>query len=93
MPNGKPGDHPVTDIFTHHLHRFGGGVEEEIVKLVEEFGQDGKDRLDTLIFTPAFQEAEARLHEQQRAIRELLIDVWNELSLERRRRNQTMSFE
>lgn len=28
MPNGKPGDHPLTDLFTHNLEVFGAEIDD-----------------------------------------------------------------
>jgi hypothetical protein len=88
MPNGKPGDHPITDILVHRLHPFGGGIEEEIENIANEFGEKGMRKLDALVFSPAFKDAEARINEQRRILRDLLTDGWNQLILERRRREQ-----
>ena len=33
MPNGKPGDHPRTDIFVHGLHPFPADIEAMIREL------------------------------------------------------------
>ena len=37
MPNGKPGDHPYTDIVTHGANRFG----EPLDSLVRELARTG----------------------------------------------------
>jgi hypothetical protein len=87
MPNGKPGDHPINDILMHGIRRFGGGIDEEIEKVAKEFGEEGIRRLNAVVATPAFGDAEAHIREQQRILQDLLIDVWNELILERRRRS------
>lgn len=34
MPNGKPGDHPVTDLFAHGAHPFPEDIEGMIRELV-----------------------------------------------------------
>ena len=31
MPNGKPGDHPLTDVLVHHLPVFNDEVDARIV--------------------------------------------------------------
>lgn len=33
MPNGKPGDNPVTDTIVHGLHPFGKDIEELVIEL------------------------------------------------------------
>ena len=33
MPNGKPGDHPLTDIFVHNLEVYGKEVDDLIKKI------------------------------------------------------------
>lgn len=30
MPNGKPGDHPLTDLFTHNLEVFGTEIDDQL---------------------------------------------------------------
>jgi hypothetical protein len=35
MANGKPGDHPLTDILVHKLDVYGGGADELIRKIAE----------------------------------------------------------
>ena len=34
MPNGKPGDHPLTDLLAHGKHRFPPDMEEMILRLL-----------------------------------------------------------
>jgi len=51
MPNGKPGDHPITDITIHGIRVFSAAIDgliEEIVRL------GGRRHLDVLVdwFTP-----------------------------------------
>jgi hypothetical protein len=44
MPNGKPGDHPVTDMLVHGMHPFPPDIEamlREVLRLQPEF-PDGK---------------------------------------------------
>jgi hypothetical protein len=33
MPNGKPGDHPLTDLFSHGAHPFPEDIEEMVRRL------------------------------------------------------------
>ena len=47
MPNGKPGDHPLTDIVVHRLRVYSEtayGLVREIVAL------GGRDEIETLLF-------------------------------------------
>lgn len=87
MPNGKPGDHPITDIITHRMHLYGGGVDEEIFKIATEFGDRGIERLYALAHSAVFANATEALNEQQKILQHRLADIWNELILERRRRD------
>ena len=40
MPNGKPGDHPLTDIFKHRIEAYGAEADELIRKIQELSGSD-----------------------------------------------------
>ena len=33
MPNGRPGDHPLTDLFGHHLEVYGAEADDLIRKI------------------------------------------------------------
>jgi hypothetical protein len=35
MPNGKPGDHPITDLMIHHLSVYGEPLDTELRQLGE----------------------------------------------------------
>jgi hypothetical protein len=35
MPNGKPGDHPITDLMIHHLSVYGEPLDTELKQLGE----------------------------------------------------------
>jgi hypothetical protein len=35
MPNGKPGDHPLTDIFLHRVEVYGAEADELIRKIAK----------------------------------------------------------
>ena len=41
MPNGKPGDHPLTDTFVHGFHPFPSDIEQMLGKLLRREGYDG----------------------------------------------------
>jgi hypothetical protein len=62
MPNGKPGDHPLTDMLIHDAHSFPADMEamlREILALDPAF-PDGKRRyLDQLAWNRWFYDWEA----------------------------------
>ena len=39
MPNGKPGDHPLTDLFVHELEVYGPEADDLIRKIAGLCGQ------------------------------------------------------
>jgi hypothetical protein len=39
--NGKPGDHPLTDVFIHNLVVFGEPWDDELREIVNLMGTDG----------------------------------------------------
>jgi hypothetical protein len=63
MPNGKPGDDLINDVLIHGLRPFGGGVEKEVEKLAQEFGEEGVLRLRKAATAPAFHDAYWRINE------------------------------
>ena len=40
MPNGKPGDHPITDLMIHHLSVYGDPLDTELRQLGEFMSYD-----------------------------------------------------
>lgn len=50
MPNGKPGDHPLTDIVKHRLPMFGDEIDEEIRRIDAIASNDLREVLATLIY-------------------------------------------
>lgn len=84
MPNGNPGDHPLTDILVHGWVPIGGGVEEEIRRIVGEFGTTGEAKVRALVEGREYAAAEAIVRAQQSLLRDRLVDIWNELILARR---------
>ena len=40
MPNGKPGDHPLTDIFKHRIEAYGPEADDLIRRIQELSGPD-----------------------------------------------------
>ena len=68
MPNGRPGDHPLTDLFSHGLHPFPEDIEEMIRRLA---GIDPKllDEIERDVFQ---WEAGKELDEGRAKLKELL---------------------
>ena len=44
MPNGKPGDHPLTDLFVHGVSVFNPQVDALIREIAELGGRDALER-------------------------------------------------
>lgn len=40
MPNGKPGDHPITDLMIHHLSVYGEPLDTKLRQLGELMSYD-----------------------------------------------------
>ena len=47
MPNGKPGDHPLTDIVVHGLRVY-SEVADSLVRQIVELG--GRDEIENMLF-------------------------------------------
>jgi hypothetical protein len=55
MPNGKPGDHPLTDIVVHRLDVFGAAADSLIRQIYELGGAAQLERrFDLLSIDPRF---------------------------------------
>jgi hypothetical protein len=54
MPNGKPGDHPVTDITIHHLEVFGQVCDDLIRDICLRGGQAALPAVRLLALDPRF---------------------------------------
>ncbi|MFG3684850.1 hypothetical protein [Micromonospora sp. NPDC047740] len=54
MPNGKPGDHPATDITVHHIEVFGTACDELIREICERGGAAALERLQLSSLDPRF---------------------------------------
>ena len=72
MPNGKPGDDPLTDILVHNLEVFSPEADALIKEIVSLGGQADLERHFNLFWTPPLEEFESelrvlldRLHEEQ----------------------------
>ena len=50
MPNGKPGDHPLTDILVHRHVVYGEGVEEVVRTVAAECSESEREFLASLLF-------------------------------------------
>ena len=48
MPNGKPGDHPITDILVHH-RRVYSKTADALVREIADLG--GKDEIADMLLT------------------------------------------
>lgn len=47
MPNGKPGDHPITDIVKHKIPTYTAEIDELVCKLV---GHGYSDKVERILF-------------------------------------------
>ena len=48
MPNGKPGDHPLTDIVVHGSRVY-SELADELVRRIVDLG--GRDRIETMLYS------------------------------------------
>ena len=67
MPNGKPGDHPLTDILVHKRRTFSGEIDSLIRKIVELGGRkelEGRFNFFALPSKPEFKKALKAIYEQ-----------------------------
>jgi hypothetical protein len=63
MPNGKPGDHPITDILIHKRMAFSADIDSLIVKIIGLGGEKELERSFNLLAPPALPEFERALKE------------------------------
>jgi hypothetical protein len=49
MPNGRPGDHPLTDILVHRLDVFGPEVDEKVRWIANGAGSQFQPLLEALV--------------------------------------------
>jgi hypothetical protein len=54
VPNGKPGDHPLTDITVHHLEVFGPACDDLIREICRRGGQYALDDQHLMSIDPRF---------------------------------------
>ncbi len=63
MPNGKPGDHPVTDILVHRLRVFSPEIDALILEIVRLGYREELERAVNLLDPPPNAQLESRLKE------------------------------
>jgi hypothetical protein len=67
MPNGKPGDHPLTDILVHKRRTFSAEVDRLIEEIVELGGRKELEQRFNFFAAPAvpaFRKALKQIHAQ-----------------------------
>ena len=77
MPNGKPGDNPITDMLCHGLHPFPADIERmlrELLSLNPRFPDDGRAYLEQVAWVDRFfaWERGSELDEGRKALKEEL---------------------
>lgn len=80
MPNGKPGDHPLTDMLVHGKHPFPQDMEAMLREILahDKMFPDGKRRyLDQMTWNQRFFDWEAgrNLDEGRAALRKVLAQI------------------
>ncbi|MCW5687397.1 MAG: hypothetical protein KIT76_02510 [Pseudolabrys sp.] len=50
MPNGKPGDHPLTDIVKHRLPMFGDEIDDKVRRLDSIASDELRNVLATIVY-------------------------------------------
>ena len=50
MPNGKPGDHPLTDIVKHRLPMFGDEIDDKVRRLDSMASDELRNVLATIVY-------------------------------------------
>jgi len=68
MPNGKIGDHPITDILIHHRRVFTNEIDELTRAIVAAGGREKLDGLVDWFDPPASDELRRRLEGLRRAL-------------------------
>jgi len=61
MPNGKPGDHPITDIIIHKMRLFSPKADALIAEIVSLGGREELEKRFDWFLPPPVKELEARL--------------------------------
>lgn len=67
--NGKPGDHPLTDIFVHNKKVFGDGIDELIVELSKLVSREKLDQMFDWFSLPRNQEFKKQLQMKLKELR------------------------
>lgn len=72
MPNGKPGDHPYTDIITHDAELYTESIRELVLAIAASGDASAQQRASELLleFYPA-DLADSELSQLEAALREL----------------------
>jgi hypothetical protein len=65
MPNGKPGDHPLTDILVHKLRTFSREIDSLIAEIVRLGGRKELERKFNFFSLPPIPEFEKSLREMR----------------------------
>lgn len=63
MPDGKPGDHPITDIVVHNMRVFSKKADRLIREICSLGGRDKMERIVDLLHPPRTRELERILQE------------------------------
>jgi len=63
MPDGKPGDHPITDIIVHNMRVFSRKADKLIKEICDLGGRDEMERIVDLFHPPQTRELERILQE------------------------------
>ena len=50
MPNGKPGDHPLTDIVIHRMTMFGDEIDDKVRRVDAIASKELRDVLATILY-------------------------------------------
>ena len=50
MPNGKPGDHPLTDIVKHRVPMFGDEIDDKVRRLDSIASDELRNVLATIVY-------------------------------------------
>ena len=70
MPNGKPGDHPLTDILVHHIIVFSPTVDHLIREIVSLGGRQDLEARWNLFSPPPLTVFEAELQTMRNHLRQ-----------------------
>jgi hypothetical protein len=71
MPNGKPGDHPLTDILVHHRDVYSPLAARLIREIAELADEKCRRELGDLLFTKYNEYSKPNIYELERYLTEL----------------------